>query len=118
VFESIGPAAAGRFLALTGLMDARHPTEQHFYLWFLGVSPTFQRQDWGGRLLRSKLDWCDEHSLDAYLEATSERNRQLYERNGFRVTAELTVDGSPTIWAMWRRPQAAAKAGDRSTWTR
>jgi ribosomal protein S18 acetylase RimI-like enzyme len=107
VFETVGAADAARFVALIGLMDAHHPHEEHFYLWFLGVSPGAQNQGLGSELLRSKLDWCDKHSMPAYLEATTLRNRQLYERNGFQVTRALSVAGSPPMWAMWRNPADA-----------
>ena len=38
----------------------------------------------------------------AYLEATSEQNRRLYERHGFVATAELRLPDGPSLWAMWR----------------
>jgi hypothetical protein len=41
----------------------------------------------------------------AYLEASSARNRALYERHGFEVTEELSLPkGGPPIWLMWREP--------------
>ena len=104
VFEGVGPAEAARFVALIELMDAHHPQAEHFYLWFVGVSTGAQNQGLGSRLLRSGLDRCDRHSMPAYLEATTDRNRRLYERSGFHATGELTVAGSPPMWAMWRDP--------------
>ncbi len=104
VFEPEGAAATARFAALIELMDSHHPHEEHCYLWFLGVSRRVQNQGLGGSLLCSGLDWCDEHSVAAYLEATNPRNRGLYERHGFEVTGVLTANGSPPMWAMWRNP--------------
>jgi hypothetical protein len=40
----------------------------------------------------------------AYLEATSRRNRALYERHGFVTIGELTVADCPPLYAMWRPP--------------
>lgn len=38
-----------------------------------------------------------------HLEATSPRNRALYERHGFKVTRQFSVGpGSPSAWRMWR----------------
>jgi ribosomal protein S18 acetylase RimI-like enzyme len=105
VFESVGAAESARFAALIELMGSRHPHQEHFYLWFLGVSTSVQNQGLGSTLLRSGLDRCDEHSVPAYLEATTDRNRKLYERHGFHVTGELTANGSPLMWAMWRDPR-------------
>ena len=95
----------GRTEALTTLMEENHPHEPHLYLWFAGVHASRQGQGWGGRLLESRLTRADEQALPAYLEATSARNRALYERHGFEVVGELSVDGSPTMWPMWRDPR-------------
>lgn len=102
VFEAVGAAEADRFADLIGVMDACHPHPEHFYLWFLGVASTAQRRGLGSALLRSRLGWCDLHSVPAYLEATSDGNRRLYERHGFHVTGEFTAGGSPPMWSMWR----------------
>ena len=105
VFESIGPDEAARFMALIELMDSCHPRRQHLYLWFLGVSTGVQNRGLGSTLLRSGLHWCDERGLPAYLEATTDRNRRLYERHGFQVTDELIAIGSLPMWPMWREPR-------------
>ena len=103
----LGDEAAARIQALTGLMEASHPDEPHLYLWFAGVRAGRQGRGYGGRLLQSRLSRADEQALPAYLEATSVRNRALYERHGFEVTGELSVDGSPPLWQMWRDPRPA-----------
>ena len=105
VTADMGETELGRMAALTDLMEARHPHDPHLYLWFAGVHATRQGQGWGGRLLASRLARADEDAVPAYLEATSERNRALYQRHGFEVVGELTVDGSPTMWQMWRDPR-------------
>jgi len=54
------------------------------------------------------LDRCDREGTPAYLEASSERNRALYERHGFelRDTFHLPM-GGPPIRKMWRDPSAS-----------
>ena len=53
----------------------------------------------------------DRDGVAAYLEASSPRNRVLYERHGFEVTEEFTLGrGSPPLWRMWRAPRAATLA--------
>jgi hypothetical protein len=43
--------------------------------------------------------------VPAYLEASTPRNRALYERHGFTVTEEFVLGkGSPPLWRMWREP--------------
>ena len=51
------------------------------------------------------LEICDRQRVPAYLEATSERNRELYLRHAFEVTGEINVPDGPTLWCMWRTPQ-------------
>lgn len=105
VTARIGDLELARFGALLELMEARHPHDPHLYLWFIGVHTSRQGQGWGGRLLEAQLARADEHAVPAYLEATSRRNRALYEHHGFEVTDELSVDGSPPMWPMWRTPR-------------
>ena len=88
-----------------------HPTEPAWYLNFLGVDPAHQGQGTGAALLREVLDRADAAGDAAYLEATNLRNRQLYERHGFRCTAEITLPDGPTAYAMWRDPQGAGPQG-------
>jgi GNAT superfamily N-acetyltransferase len=94
--------AAFDFLAQ---MTEYHPTEPHWYLPFIGVDPTCQRQGHGSRLLEQGLARCDRDGLPAYLEASSPRNRPLYERHGFVAFAEVQTADSPPMWPMLRQPR-------------
>jgi hypothetical protein len=40
----------------------------------------------------------------AYLDATSQRNRRLYERHGFQAEEPFAPPGGPPLWPMWRQP--------------
>jgi len=95
-----------RFDQLMATSEANHPTEPHYDLMLLGVIPDRQGVGIGSALLHAVLDRADREHLPAYLEATSPRNRALYERHGFEVTAELRVADCPPLWAMWRAPRA------------
>lgn len=101
----LDPTALSRAAACTDAFAAVHPAEPAWYLNFLGVAPGQQGRGIGSALLRSVLAQCDVGGEAAYLEATSERNRALYERHGFRVLREIPLpDGGPTSYAMWREP--------------
>jgi hypothetical protein len=53
--------------------------------------------------MRPGLDTLDQPDLAAYLEASTPRSRELYRRNGFRVTGEFNLpSGGPPLWQMWR----------------
>jgi RimJ/RimL family protein N-acetyltransferase len=52
----------------------------------------------------------DAAGLPAYLEATTEASRRLYERFGFVATGEVPVAG-PRPWAMLREPTPPSASG-------
>lgn len=95
---------ASRLLELAELTGAVHPTEPHGYLFFLGTRPSWQSRGIGSGLLEQVLEPWDRAGLPAYLEATSEANKRLYLRHGFRVSGEIQLPDGPTLWPMWREP--------------
>ena len=94
-----------RTFALMAMLDEFHPTEPNRFLWFVGTRSTAQGEGRGSALLRDMLARCDAEGTAAYLDATSEHNRRLYERHGFEVVDSHSVDGSPPLWPMWREPR-------------
>jgi GNAT superfamily N-acetyltransferase len=86
-------------------MEAVHPTEPHWYLFFLATRPEWQSRGMGSALMRAVLKECDAQQLPAYLEASSERSKQLYLRHGFEVTGEVPLDDGVSLWPMWREPR-------------
>lgn len=95
-----------RLRAMGELTEQCHPHEDHAYLQAVAVAPDRQSQGIGGALLRHRLAVCDREGLPAYLEASSERSRALYERHGFAVRGEgiHLPFGGPVMWPMWREP--------------
>ena len=94
-----------RVLRAIAALESSHPSEPHYYLLFLGVEPEWQGRGLGSALMRPILDRCNSERIPAYLEASTPRNRALYERHGFAVTEEFHVGkGSPPVWRMWRDP--------------
>lgn len=107
--ERVGPVLgehADRWDACLELFGAAHPSEPAWFLQFVGVHPDHQGRGLGSVLLRDVLARADAAGEAAYLEATNERNRALYERHGFRSVGELTLPDGPTAFAMWREPGA------------
>jgi GNAT superfamily N-acetyltransferase len=94
-----------RALLTLARIERGHPTRSHYYLAVLGVEPESQGRGLGSALMFPILSRCDAERVPAYLEASSPRNRALYERHGFEVTKEFRVGaGAPPIWGMWRDP--------------
>ena len=84
-----------------------HPRRpEHWYLHYLGVVPERQGRGLGGMLMQPVLEQCDREHLPAYLESSTERNRALYERNGFGVTETFHMPSrGPLLRRMWREPR-------------
>jgi GNAT superfamily N-acetyltransferase len=99
----------GHALALITMMEQKHIREPHHYFPYIGVAPASQGRGLGSALMAPTLERCDTSGLPAYLEATSERNAQLYARLGFEPLAELSIFGSPPLRLM-RRPAPSPAA--------
>lgn len=84
--------------------SAFHPEEPHWYLPMIGVDTSRRGRSYGSALLRHGLDRCDRDGAPAYLEASSERSRALYERHGFEVLGVIQGFDSPPTWPMVRKP--------------
>jgi GNAT superfamily N-acetyltransferase len=103
----------GRRLALATWSQLRferlHPRKpEHWYLHYIGVEPRRQGRGLGAALLAPMLESCDRTGIPAYLEASSDRNRVLYERHGFEVTDTFPLPlAGPPIREMWREPLGA-----------
>jgi GNAT superfamily N-acetyltransferase len=87
-------------------LERHHPRNPpHWYLHYLGVEPRRQGRGLGGALLAPVLAQCDREGAPAYLEASTERNSMLYQRNGFTLTETFNIPaGGPPIREMWRDP--------------
>ncbi|AVT36060.1 N-acetyltransferase [Plantactinospora sp. BB1] len=104
--------AYGRYAPRMALVDeliaARHPDrEPHWYLQQMAVLPALRGRGLGGAMLRHQLDRADTDGIGTYLEASTPRNRALYERYGFRAQGEpiRLPDGGPALQPMWRDPR-------------
>ena len=95
-----------RLLKALTFIEKKHPREpQHWYLPIIGVTPAWQGRGYGAALLRAVLERCDADRMPAYLEASSARSRDLYERSGFETIEECRyADDGPPLWRMWRKP--------------
>lgn len=105
VRETAPPERLDAAFSLFEAMASFHPQEEHWYLPLIGVDPASQGGGIGSGLLRHALRQCDEQSLPAYLEATSEASARLYGRHGFEHLGTIRVAGCPPIIPMLRRPR-------------
>lgn len=102
--EVCGPDL-GRVEEVSALLEEHHPVEECAYLNFVGVHRRRQGMGIGSGLLTALRYGWDKAGVPAYLEATSDDNRRLYERHGFVASSSISVGGCPPLWPMWREPQ-------------
>ena len=73
-----------------------HPDDA-WYLPFIAVDPSQQRQGIGSFLLKEALQMIDQKGDRAYLEASNEMNKALYERHGFVEIGRVQFGDSPPV---------------------
>jgi len=99
----LGISRLHRAMSLAMAMDAHHPHEPHWYLYFLGVPSAERGHGMGSAMMDATLPMIDAGRMPAYLDNSNARNIPLYERYGFRVISEYCCrDDAPPIWGMWR----------------
>lgn len=80
--------------------------QAHWYLFMLGVSPTYQRQGIGSLLLQPVLHQADGDGLPCYLETSTTGGLRFYQRHGFEVVRTGGLpEGEPKFWTMKRSPK-------------
>ena len=104
VRELLGAETRRVCRAFRAIVEAHPQGVPHFYLVALATRPEHQNRGFGSALLRHVLDACDRQRLPAYLESSTQRNRALYERHGFRPTTEIVLPDGPSLLGMWREP--------------
>ena len=102
LFRQRTPRAVG---ALSTLERSHPSAPAHWYLALLGTDPAHQGHGVGSALIGAVTDRCDTEGLGAYLESSKERNVAFYARHGFEVRDQVTLDGGPPLWLMWREPK-------------
>ena len=102
--ELVGPDVE-RFAQLAETFERYHPTQPLYYCQFLATVPAMQSRGIGSAFLRDTLERADREGMPAYHEATSPRNRALYERHGYVTQGEFTLPDGPPLWPMWRDPR-------------
>ncbi|MFC8845564.1 MULTISPECIES: GNAT family N-acetyltransferase [unclassified Micromonospora] len=98
---------AERFTALECLIAQQQPTEPHYHLALLAVSPSWQKTGLGSALLghhRARLDRID---LPSWTTLPAETER-LLARYGYTLRPPLTLPNGPSLRPMRRNPHHAS----------
>lgn len=99
---------AERFTALEGLIAQQQPTEPHYHLALLAVSPTRQKAGCGSALLGHHRTRLDRIELPSWTTVPAEAER-LLTRYGYTLRPPLTVPNGPSLRPMRRNPHHASR---------
>lgn len=104
--EAVCGSHTDRFRLLDQLFDDNHPhAYPHHHLAYLATRPDRQRRGLGSALLRHHHSRLDQDGTSAFLQASSEQSRQLYERHGYACLGEpFCLPEGTAFWSMWREP--------------
>lgn len=108
--EFLGPYTDA-YTVFEDAMHHHHPARPpHGHLALLTVEPERQGRGYGSALLRHMHETLDALRMPAYLEASSERSRALYLRNGYLACGDayLVGPGGPPMHPLWRQPGGSA----------
>lgn len=108
-----GPAPLIRSLGAQRVIDAEHPSYDHFLVWMFAVSPAHQRRGLGRRLMGEALGEADSAGVPAYLWTGNPDNLPYYAAYGFEVISERRIPGGALNWFMERAPGEAEPNGSR-----
>jgi ribosomal protein S18 acetylase RimI-like enzyme len=99
----LGREAVQRMEAYGRLKERNCPAWPHFYITAVGVRPDQQGRGLGRRLIQHihRLSIAHPASEGVALDTQSPRNVPLYERLGYRVTAEQQLGPVPCWFMCW-----------------
>lgn len=104
--RAIGFGGLRRSARAYAALQARHPSEPHWYLEGLSTDPDRQGRGVAIALMAPVLERCDRGGVAAWLETQNPANVPFYERRGFEVAGKLDLPGGgPHMWLMVRQPR-------------
>lgn len=98
-----------RGIKLLNAWKKHDPKKPHWHLDPLGVTPELQGKGIGSQMMEFYCKIIDRKGMAAYHETDRPENVPFYERFGFKVVAEETINGVKN-WYMWRSPIYVTKA--------
>ena len=107
--RAVGPVHLPAGVHALRVFDRHRPRYPHWFLADLAAAPSARGKGVGSALLAHRLAAVDAAGLPAYLEATTEGSRRLYERFGFRAVETIRLRGGVTATAMVRPAGASAE---------
>ena len=87
----IGPLK--RAMKMQNIWKEHDPKKTHWHLNPLGVAPDFQCKGIGSKMMHFYCEIIDKMGIEAYHETDRPSNVPFYEKFGFKVVGEETING-------------------------
>lgn len=92
ILQAIGISGIGRALRRESMIKLKRSKKPMCYLWFIGVDPRYQGKGHGSKLLLEVIAHAEAKGLPIYLETSLIDNIPWYERFGFKLYDELSLN--------------------------
>lgn len=104
---TVGPTATMRYVAYEREIRKMRPQQPHWYLFFLGVTPSFHGQGIGTKFVRHICRLADADGVDCYLETSVPAQVRFYGEHGFELLEQRCMEnlGGLKVSAMLRKPR-------------
>jgi len=109
----IGPRYTWRCAIFDSYLRKKHITERHWYLYVLGVAPSFQGRGCAGKLLRRHSEHADLEGMPCYLETDKPENVSMYQNFGYKVLGEESIEELDNV-RLWYMMRPSAEKGEHS----
>jgi ribosomal protein S18 acetylase RimI-like enzyme len=84
ILTSIGFSNLYKATVREAKVRAVHPAKKSFaHLWYIGVLKAQQAKGLGSLLLKEVMDYCKQNQNQIYLETSTQKNLDWYQKNGF-----------------------------------
>ena len=105
---------ARRLIGPMADLQGRHPRDTpHWYLWCMGVHPSFRRRGVASALARFVTAQADAARVGCYTETLGDGTEALYRGFGFKVRERWELlPGAPKARTMWRDPRPSEAVTD------
>jgi ribosomal protein S18 acetylase RimI-like enzyme len=108
----IGPRYTWRCAKFDSHIRKKHITVRHWYLYVLGVAPSFQGRGCAGKLLRRLSEHADREEVSCYLETDMPENVSLYQSFGYEILDEERIEELDNV-RLWYMMRPSTEKGDR-----
>ena len=105
LFGVIGLGRLFKILKREKAIKRKQPKSDFIHLWYIGVLNSSQNKEKGSKLLQEFLELKKPEKLPIYLETSTVRNLNFYEKNGFQLQHKIEDELPYTLYLFAKKPE-------------